>query len=371
MGPNGKSLYNVCSSGGTPIASFSDDGQCLRIGTQLYTVDGSGEYRVFAGVVAQEEGYIEEIAGYEGVVAVAGRRLAHTAEVHRRTGEGSGGADDEDGERHSEEDCDDDEIDGSYSGYEEDDTCVGEEGNGDDERDSDDSGEWADSDNNSDSSASGSSSVFDDRGYETCSDTCSSVSDDAPQIETEDESDFDCAHSSCEAEEDTSSSEEDGEGKDHDQRTEDDAESAQEDDDGYAANSDDGLDPSAFVFGQTRPYADQHLSKRRTRGRKDESPGRSAPPAQKRVSIRVSTSEGRLFHFSRKVTSSLSNSPPVLHPIEPLLVWPLGGWEVLFADYEDNTYFVRELFTASSDGEYALLVTSLLLMSAMQRPISS
>ncbi|EKM58423.1 uncharacterized protein PHACADRAFT_207247 [Phanerochaete carnosa HHB-10118-sp] len=315
-GTNGTKSYRMCGSGGAPIASFSDDGQCLRIGTQLYLADDSNEYRIFASIVAQEEEYIEEIAGYEGVVAIASRRTASAA---------------------ADEGCNPTQT--NQAAYPQKD-------------DSDSDSEWAETD---DEDVSESSSVFDDKGYETWSE-CSSA--DAGPDSTEDESGSDYVHTpgdQSEADSDSSDSEVDN----SDEEIHDDAQPTQDEDrdsvsSGGYADSDDGIDPSAFAFGQVRPYADKDLSRRKRRNGTKTSNG-STSPEEKQVSIRVFTSEGRLFNFRRKISSTLSNSPPVLHPIEPLLVWPIGGWDVLFADYEDNTYFVRELGATSSNASNLLM----------------
>ena len=50
-----------------------------------------------------------------------------------------------------------------------------------------------------------------------------------------------------------------------------------------------------------------------------------------------------VFHFSHTTARSLYASPPVFHPTKPLLVWPLGNDEILFADVSTNTYFTRLL----------------------------
>jgi hypothetical protein len=50
-----------------------------------------------------------------------------------------------------------------------------------------------------------------------------------------------------------------------------------------------------------------------------------------------------VFHFTRFITGGIFNSPPAFHPSKPLLVWPLGDSEILFADYRQNTYFTRFL----------------------------
>ncbi|CAO2655623.1 Nn.00g044260.m01.CDS01 [Neocucurbitaria sp. VM-36] len=49
------------------------------------------------------------------------------------------------------------------------------------------------------------------------------------------------------------------------------------------------------------------------------------------------------FHFTRYVQRGIFDSPPVFHPSKPLLVWPLGDAEILFADYKANSFFTRLL----------------------------
>ena len=61
----------------------------------------------------------------------------------------------------------------------------------------------------------------------------------------------------------------------------------------------------------------------------------------------------RIFRFSYTLPSLLYASPPVLHPSKPLVVWPLGGGDVLFADFMANTYFVRKLRPSTSHSEYS------------------
>lgn len=66
-----------------------------------------------------------------------------------------------------------------------------------------------------------------------------------------------------------------------------------------------------------------------------------------RISVRIydtmSKQQKPIFHFSQYVDRNLFSSPPVFHPSKPLLVWPLGAGEVLFANYKGNTYFTRLL----------------------------
>lgn len=66
-----------------------------------------------------------------------------------------------------------------------------------------------------------------------------------------------------------------------------------------------------------------------------------------RISVRIYDTMNKLqkpiFHYSQYVGRNLFSSPPVFHPSKPLLVWPLGAGEVLFANYMGNTYFTRLL----------------------------
>ncbi len=55
----------------------------------------------------------------------------------------------------------------------------------------------------------------------------------------------------------------------------------------------------------------------------------------------------RLFHYDHDIPAMLYHSPPVLHPFKPLVVWPLGGGEVLFAAYAEKTYFLRAIMPST------------------------
>ncbi|RAK95688.1 uncharacterized protein BO80DRAFT_469213 [Aspergillus ibericus CBS 121593] len=67
----------------------------------------------------------------------------------------------------------------------------------------------------------------------------------------------------------------------------------------------------------------------------------------RRTSIRVYDATRKeqipVFHFTCFIKGSLFDSPPVFHPLVPLLVWPLGDGEILFANYQKNSYFTRGL----------------------------
>lgn len=56
----------------------------------------------------------------------------------------------------------------------------------------------------------------------------------------------------------------------------------------------------------------------------------------------------RLFHYEQYMPVMLYDSPPVIHPTRPLIVWPISCGDILFADYEENRYFLRQSRATSS-----------------------
>ena len=60
----------------------------------------------------------------------------------------------------------------------------------------------------------------------------------------------------------------------------------------------------------------------------------------------------QLFKFSHLLTTVLDNSPPAIHPTKPLVVWPLSGGDILFADYRANSYFIRTFKPSTRKGKY-------------------
>ena len=50
----------------------------------------------------------------------------------------------------------------------------------------------------------------------------------------------------------------------------------------------------------------------------------------------------RLLRISKPLSMTLYSSPAVIHPTQPLIVWPLCGGDILFADLGGKTYFIRK-----------------------------
>jgi hypothetical protein len=59
-----------------------------------------------------------------------------------------------------------------------------------------------------------------------------------------------------------------------------------------------------------------------------------------------------LFHYRGRYHVLLHDSPPAIHPIHPLVVWPLSGCQLLFADFEKNSYFELKLKSDSRKGRW-------------------
>ncbi|CAG8981390.1 hypothetical protein HYALB_00009602 [Hymenoscyphus albidus] len=49
----------------------------------------------------------------------------------------------------------------------------------------------------------------------------------------------------------------------------------------------------------------------------------------------------QIFLHNHQLPVALNGSPPAIHPTQPLVVWPLSGGNVLFADFMNNSYFIR------------------------------
>lgn len=61
-----------------------------------------------------------------------------------------------------------------------------------------------------------------------------------------------------------------------------------------------------------------------------------------------------LFRFIYPLSVMLYESPPVIHPTKTLVVWPLCRGEVLFADFEGKTYFIRKARPSTHNSTYII-----------------
>jgi hypothetical protein len=56
----------------------------------------------------------------------------------------------------------------------------------------------------------------------------------------------------------------------------------------------------------------------------------------------------QMFQYLHPLPVMLYESPPAIHPTKPLVVWPLCGGDILFADFLAKSYFIRKSRPTSS-----------------------
>ncbi len=317
---------------------FSATGEYLRIGSQLFVLDEKQDYRPLAPFVDDRGSlkYFEELASRGAFVAVGSRAFSTVKELQNpyRVEENLG-AD----FLHFEQSA-------SPNGEDEDEDC---------DEDSDD-------DHESSASSDESSSVFDEaEGYESWSEgstddeedvALDSESEDAKSV-TESLAEDDSDDSESDVENETSSTgnteaEAEAQPNDHDL--------AGEESEGEEADlppppfvtlnnvdSDDEddlwghvIDTRLGVFQHGRPLFRQHTEK-----------SMPSPSHGSEMMFVVLDSSGdrpkKVFQFAHPLSLMLYESPPVFHPHEPLVVWPLGAGDVLFADFALKSYFTRKI----------------------------
>lgn len=107
------------------------------------------------------------------------------------------------------------------------------------------------------------------------------------------------------------------------------------------ADNDVDLEGGPLKQGRSRPQFSG--SGRHIKARKD----------QIRASISVfrvgGTTPTRIFHYEQEIPYLLYHSGPIIHPSKPMVIWPLAGGQVLFADYAAKTFFIRGSMASTRD----------------------
>lgn len=290
-----------------PLAVFSADCRYLRIGQQILEEQESGAYEAVGtrdyDIVGHYPKYVEEFAHRGNLLVLASRRSPYTSsEIEKE---------------------------------------IRDNGSCNDGSDSD-----SDSDSASDHSCESSDSHChseDDEAYETWSE-CSSAGRAGDPV---------TGMGDCVTEE-TGSVSSDSEDLEYG------LELASDSEDGDATrslssstSSGEGIDPEELAYGQILGHIGEGYVS-------DEDGEPISPPPRKKKSCDPSSKshceaqisvfarhKGRIFHFSRSLSVMLFESPPVIHPTLPLVVWPLGAGDVLFADVEEGTYFIRKIYSSA------------------------
>ncbi|KAI0062760.1 hypothetical protein BV25DRAFT_1943480 [Artomyces pyxidatus] len=301
---------------------FSEDGNFLRIGAQVFFLDADGEYRPFPTADTKNDAftsYFEEFAGRGALVALGSR--AHSAAQHLQDEYRS--------------------VEGFGMDFSRLEKLAGCQNVGDEECD--------------DMSDVSSESDADDEAYESWSEGSTEDGEDLDSAFDEDEPDL--VHSL------SSDDESDSEPESGEKDSEDDASSeaseendaADDDEDAKSDSSDDPppLPPSAFMGfdpdsdDEEDVWAhevDAHLDRSGSGAKRSGSDALDEPKMLFTVfDTRGGGPPKKLFQYMHPLSFMLYASPPSFHPHKPLVVWPLGAGDVLFADFVANTYFVRKL----------------------------
>jgi hypothetical protein len=318
--------------GRAPPASFSDGCRLLRIGTQIFAEDDAGTYVSLPSTCVP---YVEEFTGRGCLVILASRRIVTHADVH-------------------EGDIRDAEVADFGADFTKIEENLGVSKHVVSLELDYDGGDDADSER-SDASSSAPESDSSGHAYETWSECSSDEADiqfeddlitpwsdrvvslrrstpqlpDTPDISEDDKT---ADSESSELQEPLPLSAIVGYGRYR-------ADTSSDEDSGvlnisyYSDGDDDGATPAL----PCRPY-----------GRKNVPTGTRASITVFDMTLPVPT---KLFHFTRMLPFVLYGSPPVVHPSEPLVVWPLSRGDLLFANFRARTFFVRKLRLSTAFSE--------------------
>lgn len=133
------------------------------------------------------------------------------------------------------------------------------------------------------------------------------------------------------------------------------------------ADDESDVDPRAFAYGQIQRYGEDISSDEEDRRLPTALCRRTGdaaknPCQQTSLSVFI-PSEGRIFRFARLSKIVLFDSPPVVHPSLPFVVWPLGGGEMLFADIDEGTYFIRKIRSSTTRSKFAFRNFAIILLT--------
>ncbi|CAK5262530.1 unnamed protein product [Mycena citricolor] len=305
--------------GSAALVAFSPSNEFLRIGSQIFKRDELGDYAPLVGLSAQALKYPEapeEMIARDNIVVLASRRVPVHVDLY------STGLSDEKVETlkpfldnavkaEREEDSDSDGVEFEFSSSEED----------------------------------------EDEAYETWSEGSTEESD---RFADDIISPWAGPPSDLDSDDDHSSASSDSES----------VVGSEEEDESKTTESSDGeIDPSSIV-GYGYPHNDDRDGWQSEDSDSDDSGSNDSgyaryprhrfgapkphPDLKATLDVYDSRSSTRVFHFSRPIPFLLYDSAPAIHPSKPLVVWPLGAGDVLFADYAANTFFIRKLRPSTS-----------------------
>jgi len=306
---------------GPRVSSFTPDLAYLRIGHQLFSKDSRGEYigmDTLSGVIEKSSTHFEEITNRDRYLVLTSRRRSSTnTEIRGRTanrdhGETTSGKQTPLPEE-AKEDEDDIEKSSTFTSSEESEWNSAEESwsEGSTETDEDDKMHLNATDSSEENQKSASSSEADSE------DEDEMLKDEIP------------VHSFGQLKQESDS---DGGDIDFNHDSEDDAYNGDSD----SSNADSVTSNVGFKGDkEDMPKPRLHLPR----------PPKPAATDHKGLLMIYDLQSGnpvQVFKYSQDLPVALYDSPPVIHPTKPLVVWPLCGGELLFVNIEGKSYFVRK-----------------------------
>ena len=92
---------------------------------------------------------------------------------------------------------------------------------------------------------------------------------------------------------------------------------------------------------------EERLARRMAYSKQDKKRGAKAQRGVLAIYDTSSSPPTQIFQFTQPLSIELYDSPPALHPTRSLVVWPLCGGDILFADYLAKSYFIRRARTTT------------------------
>ena len=356
--------------GGPEPISFSPNMNYLRIGSQILSKDSNGDYANIAGLDATggcSPFYFEEITGRGPYVVLATRRRVPEVIVNQN-GSGDQRAKETTTDLRVENKIDSnpargsallDLHDGSSKLFKSDHRSVTSSQQSPAETSSEDEGNGSESDESLE--------------YDSVDESWSEGSTETDQSDqvSWDQSDISEDEKSVVDAEDGDDA--DGEGEEGEESSSDDVVlsykhlRAQSDSDEEEVTFDSGSDDNAS--GEDFDIFDSNSDGEDNFGQGDSSSDDEAPfnryraPRPSRTRSGAKTQQGSLmvydltsghpvqvFKYTHPLPVMLYGSPPVIHPSKPLVVWPLCSGDILFADFEGQTHFIRRAKPSTRKG---------------------
>ena len=355
--------------GNLKMMSFTSDLALMRIGFQIFSANSRGDYRLIDGLDITSKHpntCFEDITSRGSLLVVASRRKMPAITEHRGREAiepdqppakvpASSGAPASDSDLGGDlgtakrSHCSRETSKSNHAS--ETSRAKGEDANGEDDHESDsscptdDTSEW----NSAEESWSEASTEVDELGNPLISSDESNSNSSEEDADSDDESETpedDSASDTAVNSYAQINEESDSDGGDVDFEFESDNESDNELYDGENESdwSDDNSHQEDFHFDSDD---EENLARQMAYSREDRKRGAKVEQGVLTIYDLSVRPPAQIFTFTHPLPIMLYDSPPAIHPTKPLVVWSLCGGDVLFADFEGKSYFIRRARTTT------------------------